>query len=46
MGKTKYQEMMTALVLEEHNLFEIAYSKVNLSFQAPIPQIHKSLKTN
>lgn len=34
MGKTKYQEMMTALGLEEHNLFEIAYSKVKAKTMA------------
>ena len=38
MGKTKYQEMMTALGFEEHNLFEIAYSKVNLSFLSSYTQ--------
>lgn len=34
MGKTKHQEMMTALGLEEHNLFEIAYSKVKAKTMA------------
>ena len=34
MGETKYQEKMTALGLEEHNLFEIAFSKVQAKTMA------------
>ena len=34
MGKTKYQDKMAALGLEEHNLFEIAFSKVKAKTMA------------